>query len=469
MMSYTVMQFIDGWMVTRLGTSAFAAQANGAMIVYMLMALFIGSLSVVNTFVSQHLGAGDPGKCGAYGWAGLWICAGAAVGLAALAPFCSVIFRQMNHEPALLEMEVAYATILLYGGIFTLGARTTAYFFYGAHRPNVVLVAAVVGNSVNVLLNYVLIFGNWGFPALGITGAAIGTVIGSMVEFLIPMSLFLSRSCHEQFSTRTTWRPRAREIRDILRLGWPAGLMQSNEMVCWGIFMTTVVGVFGTAHIAAGWIGLRYLQVSFMPVVGLSFAMTAVVGRQMGRRDPVAAAGRAWLGVRLGMAYMGICAIIFVVFRRPMVELFLSSSIEGGGDAEVVLRVGMQIMICAAVFQLFDAIGIVLIGALRGAGDTVVPGLLTAGLSWVVIVGGGFAMAKLAPDLGAVGPWIAASVYIVILGIVMATRFARGRWREIELVSGDLSIAGESVRGVAFPEDEGLIGPTPAPEPTGSP
>jgi MATE family multidrug resistance protein len=300
----------------------------------------------------------------------------------------------------------------------------------------VVLVSTVASNIVNVALNYALIFGKLGAPAMGVHGAAIATVIAASIEMLIPLALFLSPSYDRDYGTRAAWRWSWTKVREIVRVGWPGGVQQGNEMFCWWLFMAHLVGGFGTTHNTAGWIGLRWMTVGFMPIFGLQQAVTAVVGRQIGRGDLAAANHRAWLGVRVAMTYMGLYALTMVLLREPMVEFFVADT-ETAAARDEIVRVGSWIIVCCAVFQLFDALGIVLMGALRGAGDTVWPGILTMILSWSLILGGGWLFVVLAPGLGGVGPWIAATLYIIALGVGMWLRWRGGRWREIRLVRPD--------------------------------
>lgn len=468
MASYTTMQFVDGLMVSRIGPDPVyvAAQGNGGMLVWFVMAFALGALTVVNTYVAQHLGAGRAREGSAYGWNGLWLAAVSAAGMLPLVPLARPIFTAMGHRGDLLALETPYAQILVYGAVFTLAARGIAHYFYGLHRPGVVMGAALTGNVVNVAGNYVLIFGHLGLPALGVSGAAIGTVIGSAIEFLIPMMVFLSPAMSRRYATRRAWRPSAPHLRDIIRIGWPAGAMLGNEMICWAYLMTYLLGEAGAragdapeVHNAVGWIALRYMHISFMPALGLSIAVTAMVGRCMGMRRPDLAAQRAWLGLGLTMAYMGTCALAFVLFRRPLIRTFIPESMPAQ-QVEQMVAIGSAVMIAAAVFQLFDAIAITIIGALRGAGDTVWPGILTIGLSWACIVGGGHAMMWLYPELGSLGPWLAASAYIVLLGVAVLVRFIRGRWRRIDLVARGRRSAAGADQPMAVPADA-VAGTTP--------
>jgi MATE family multidrug resistance protein len=347
----------------------------------------------------------------------------------------------------LVELEVGYGRILLFGALLTLSGRGVHHFFFGLHRPKVVTVSAIAGNLVNIIGNYVLIFGDeglpaWGLPgvpgvpALGLIGAGIGTVIGTAVEFAIPLAVFLGPKMNRELATRASWRPRLGPIRDLVRLGWPAAVQFGNEIICWALFMTVLVGTFGINHMTAGWIALKYMHLSFMPAVGFSVAVTSLVGKYIGAGEPDVAVARARLGLSLAVGYMSVCGLGFFVFRESLIGAFVGGAVTEVDAAEII-SIGAKLMICAAVFQTVDAFGILYTGALRGAGDTVWPGIMTMIYAWVFIVAGGYAMIVIWPGLESVGPWIAAAVYIIAYGVTMAWRFESGRWRSIELLDPD--------------------------------
>lgn len=465
MTSYTVMQFVDGFMVSQTGAEgdiSVAAQGNGGMTVWLMLSVVLGLVGVINTYVSQNLGAGRPERTSAYAWNGLWISAAMAVLMLPYAGAVPWMYRWLGHTEPLLGLETSYARILCYGALFTLASRALSHFFYGIHRPMIIMVCALVANVLNVLFNTVLIFGRNGIPGdwmlgpllepaaqlgrsldiepMGVTGAALGTVLGASFEFFVPLAYFLSPALNRKFNTRGTWRPSWPHIKDIMRIGWPAGLMFGNEMICWGYLMTGLVPKGGAAagedpvlHNSAGWIALRYMHLSFMPAVGMSIAVTAIVGKCMGMGRPDLASRRAWLGLAVTLAYMAVCALVFVVFREPLVRVFTSDDLDPAKVEELV-RIGASVMIAAAVFQIFDALGITLSGALRGAGDTVWPGVVTIILAWTLIIGLGNLMIAFVPSLGSLGPWIAASAYIIALGLALFWRFLRGAWKSIRLI-----------------------------------
>ena len=448
MTSYTVMGFIDALMVARLGPTEFAAQGNGGIWSFLPISLVFGVLTVVNTFVSQNVGAGRGTETARYGWAGLWL--GIFAWLFLLLPWALLLpglFRLSGHQPALIDLEVEYAWILLLGGVVLLGGKGMSHWFFGYQRPRVITLAALAGNAVNIVANYALVFGDqglpaWGLPgipgmpALGLPGAAIGTVIGTTVELLIPLAVFLGPRVAAETGSRRAWRPDFRAIRDLLRIGWPAAVQFGNEMACWTIFITVLIGSFGTDHMSAGWAVVRYMHLSFMPAVGFSVATTSLVGKWIGAGRPDIAISRMRIALILAVGYMTLCAIGFLSARSSLVSVFIDDNVDPE-TASRIIAIGSGMLIWAALFQTMDAVGIVYTGALRGAGDTVWPGIATALLSWTLLVGLGWFLVVQFPDLSSQGPWIAATTYIVLFGGVMAFRFERGGWRKINLL-GDM-------------------------------
>ena len=451
MTSFTVMQFTDRLMVGQIGKVEIAAQGNAGTWAFAAIATIMGIVTVVNTFVSQHLGAEEPHKGSKYPWNAGWMALGCWVLIIVpcifVVPF---VFQQINPYPAdakLVSLESMYATYMLFGSLFLLVGRGFTQYFLGMHMPKIVTVSTILANTVNVTANYILIFGESGIdgflpgipgtPALGLRGAAIATVIGMFMETIIPFAIFIGPRFNTKYATRAGWKPHLKTIKSIFNIGWPGAIQWGNEIICWAFFMTVFVGHYGTNDMAAGWIALAFLQLSFMPAVGINVAINSIVGKYIGAKKPDTAVSRARVGVAIATVYMTICATIFVVFRYELMEMFINSDQYTSVDREEIVRLGANMLIIVAVFQTVDALGIVYTGALRGAGDTVFPGIVTAIYSWVFIVGGGWVAIEFFPQLGSIGPWIAAAVYIILIGLTMAARFERGGWRSIDLLGQD--------------------------------
>lgn len=452
MTSYTLMQFVDKLMCSRISDDPIwvGSQGNGGLAAWVPISIVMGSLFVINSFVSQNLGAGKPEKTAAYCWNGLWICLAAWVVLIPYGMGLGHIFEWIRTTDGATaeelerlarrdELATGYGQILIYGAGITMCTRAISQFFYGLHKPGVVLMAGLLGNLTNLGLNYCLIYGNFGFPAMELRGAAIATVIGTGVEFLLPFAIFFWK-LNPTHHTRAAWRPSWAHIKDLAKVGWPGGAMFGNEMICWSIFMVYLVGSFGPDHSTAGWIAHQWMTLSFMPAVGISIAVTAVVGKQIGAGKPEEAARRAKLGLLLAMIYMGFCGICFILFRKQMVNAFIDDGTDPA-KAAFLISMGGKFLIATAAFQLGDAIAMVLSGALRGAGDTVWIGVVTVALSWTLIVGGGVALVRFAPQLESVGPWIAAAAYILALATAVGWRFASGKWKSMSLVRKDAPIS----------------------------
>ncbi|MHC4717553.1 MAG: MATE family efflux transporter [Planctomycetota bacterium] len=451
MVGNTVMQFIDGLMVANLvGYDALSAHFVSAILSFLPAAVAMGTLSVVNTFVSQNLGAGRGRRCGQYAWHGLYLAvllALLALPLAAVGPklfagLSALIARWGGQAaaPKELALQTMYFRYMIVGMPLMLMGRSMGQFFFGIHRPWVVMVIILLAVGVNVGANYVLITGAGPFPPLGLEGAAIGTIIAWAFGLVLALGWFLRGEYDRQFRTRSGWRFRVRFCRDILRVGWPAGMHFGLDIMAWSIFNSVLVAYFGPIHKAASAAAVRYMHVSFMPTVGIGIACTALVGRYIGRGRPDLARRRARASVGIAVVYMGLCGVAFWLFRYPLIETFIRWQVGGPGVAhgaavqDEIIRIGSMVLICAAVFQCFDAVGIVFAGALRGAGDTFWPMVITFVMAWTIIVGGGAAMIRWLPQLQSIGPWVAASVYVIILGMVMAWRFECGAWQRIDLL-----------------------------------
>ncbi len=442
MTSYTLMQFVDKLIVSRIGPEPIyvGAQGTGGIAAFIPIAVAMGLITVINTYVSQNLGAGKPERGPAYAWNGMYI---AVLWALLLIPYgvalpwilgtLPQLLTGEARDPELTRLAVTYGRILIFGAGLTMATRALSQFFYGMHRPMVVLVAGVVANIFNLVLCYCLVFGKLGFPQLGIAGSAIGTVVATGVELMIPLFIFLGPEFNAKFGTRRAWRPSWPHIKDLLRIGWPGGVMFGNEMLCWTYFMVFLVGKFGKVHQTAGWIAHQWMTLSFMPAVGLSVAVTATVGKSMGMRRPDMATQRMYTGLKVALCYMGTCGLLFFLLREQMIGLFIEETTPEA-DRALLIRLGSGMLIATACFQLFDAVAMIVNGALRGAGDTIWPGVATMILSWTIIVGGGDLMVRFAPQLESIGPWIAAALYIAALCCAFYARFLSGRWKTMDLV-----------------------------------
>jgi MATE family multidrug resistance protein len=424
MASYTVMQFGDTWMLAVLGVNEPTAAGNAGIFAFSIIGFGWGVLMCVNTLVSQNYGQKDYASCGRYLWQGVWFGLAYSLLVFPMIPLAGKAFSLFGHDPELVKLETSYFTVAVMGIPVKMASTALGQFLLAINRPWVTMFAAMCGAGINFFFNWLLIYGNWGFPAMGVAGAAWATNAAVAVEMLVLLAVVLSARVRGRFNTADV-RPRWSMMKVLLGIGVSSGLQLVADVLAWGLFVIWVMAQFGTAAMAATNFAFRYLSVSFMPAFGVATACTALVGRYIGAGRPDISAKRAHLGFYVTAIYMLTCGAAYVVFRHDLMRLFTS-------DPEV-LKIGAVVMICAGAYQLFDAMYLVYNGALRGAGDTFVPFVATAVLCWSITVLGGYLTAVYLPEVGPIGPWIVGTIYGGVIGVFLLVRFTRGGWRRINL------------------------------------
>ncbi len=424
--SFTIMQFVDRFMVSRLGTDALAAILPAGYVGFLPAAFIIGVMTSINTFVSQSLGRGDKRACSNYCWQAIYMgLAYSVVVVAIMWPAAPAIFRVLGHEPAVAAMEVIYLRIMLYVQVLAVFVWASSQFFMGVHRPVVMMYSAIAGQIVNVTANYVLIFGKFGFPAMGIAGAAWGTFIGIAAGSAIRMAVFLFGDINRSFKSRHSLNIDFAKMKDLLKVGLPAGIGLMVNIALWGVILFAMVGRFGKDALAATSAVLSCVNVSVMPVVGLVTALTAAVGKAIGEGKKDVAIKQTSVCLRIGLVYMGLIGLCLLVFRNGIMAFWSSD--------DTVIAIGIKIFVLAAIYQVFDAATLIYNGSLRGAGDTLWLAAVSAFGAIVVLGAGSLCIIKLFPGLGALGPWIGATLSIITVGLANRWRFKSNRWMRIDL------------------------------------
>jgi MATE family multidrug resistance protein len=424
--SSTIMQFVDRYMVSWLGTEALAAILPAGLASFLPSAFAVGAMASLNTFVSQSLGRVDKKSCSNYFWQTIYI--GLAYFLLVVVvmwPTAPWIFKLMGQPEAVADMEVIYFRIILYAHILAVINWSANQFFMGIHRPSITMYASLCGQIANVVANYVLIFGKLGFPAMGIAGAGWGTFIGIAVAAVINMAVFLSSGMNTAFRTRRTLHLDFSRMYDLLKVGLPAGFGLMVNVALWGMILFALVGRFGTEALAATSAVLSYTSLTVMPVVGIETALAAAVGKTIGAGRKDLSTRQTRVCLRVALIYMGLVGLCFLAFRNALM-VFWSSN-------EEVNKIGVNLLICAAIYQVFHAAHIIYGGALRGAGDTLWLAIISA-VGAVVILGlGGLLIVNLFGELEALGPWIVATISIIAVGLANYWRFKSNRWMKIDL------------------------------------
>ena len=427
-MSFVIMDFVDKVFVSRLGLDNLAAVGSAGIWAYTLGVFFVGIAGCVSTFSAQSIGRGKKENCSRYAWQGIYISIAAGSTVLLMWPLSRPLFEPMGHTPEVLELELTYFRIRVLGFAFVAWQAALAAFFQSIGRPIIPMYAALVGNISNIVLDYVLIFGKFGAPELGIAGAAIATVVSMGLQVALLHAVFLNDEVDREYGSRSAWRFDLVKARDLFAIGWPSGVSGFLDVASWSIFTSFIIGGFGTVQLAAHTAAISFMHLIFIPAMGLSMATTPIVAQWIGRGEIRIAKSRAYTAMRLAIVFMVTVGVTLAVFGPYLMRIFSS-------DPEII-RLGHALLVLAAIFSGFDAITIVLVGALRGAGDT----------RWMMIAlsigawGVSLPLAWLfAHPLGleARGAWIGATIYIILLSGVFFRRFHGEAWRDIRIFSED--------------------------------
>ena len=311
MLSRTAMMFVDSAMVGRLGATELAAVGLAGILTWTLFSFFQGFLGSVNTFVAQRYGAGDRRGITVAAWQGLYLALGSYLIILLLNLFTVPAFALMKPSLEVQRLASIYTQIRLYGGITVFISFGMASFLRGIGDTKTPMRIEIVANLVNLLLDYLLIFGKFGCPRLEVTGAAIATLVAGVVAVICYFAVFLSRKSNRAFQTRSHFHIDSRDLRRILRIGLPMGVHNLMDMGSFTVFVA-LVGRMGDIALAANNAGVTLISTSFMPSVW-NFYGSHDVGWALHRSRSTPICPQEWLhGDKIGgCVYLFRCHCVF--------------------------------------------------------------------------------------------------------------------------------------------------------------
>jgi MATE family multidrug resistance protein len=423
MISQTVMWTVDSAMVGHVGKTELAAVGLGGILVFTLSAFFIGLTSAVNTFVAQSYGAGQPRRCGMYLWQGLYVSIAAAALIYTVRAFAPQIVSMLGPDEPVQPLTTVYIQIRMLSAPFFLIYYTYSHFFRGIGDTKTPLKVLLFAHAVNAVGDYLLIFGKGPFPAMGVEGAAWATALANLVAAVIFFSLTFTRSLREKYGTLDQKRPRMAEIERLFRVGMPVAVHFFLDMGSFLVF-SAYIGRMGTEALAVNQIAIQILALSFMPCQGFAIAATTLMGQYIGAGYPDLAKRSAYTTLKMGLFYAGFIALLCLTIPVQLVKIFNSDP--------VVVELGRLVLYWAALFQAFDAVQFISSGALRGAGDTRVPMWIVLGAAWFLFLPLAYIIGTVLNG-GVVGAWAGATLYIMVIGVMMFLRLRTERWRHIRI------------------------------------
>jgi MATE family multidrug resistance protein len=303
------------------------------------------------------------------------------------------------------------------------------------------MVANVLGNLVNLILDYILIFGKLGFPEMGIAGAAIATVIGSWVSPGIMLALFFSKRYDSRYASRRSVIWDAGQLKRMIRYGGPSGIHLFLDLGSFSLFVL-LLGRQGEAAAIASNMALSINLFALMPMIGLGIASSIMVGQYMGAGRPDWAEKSGWIALKAGMIYTLPLVSSFVLFPEFYINLF--GQHDGVAASQEVFDICRQLLIILVVWGIMDAANFIISGALKGAGDTHFVMYFHTSLAW-----GFFAVGELVLVLvlgaGPIAAWMWCMFYITLIGVGLCLRFKSGRWKTIDILERRTPIEEERI------------------------
>jgi MATE family multidrug resistance protein len=406
------MGFVDTIMVGRLPDSATAigAVSLGTTLFYTIGIFGSGIMLGLDTLVAQAYGAGKLENCHRTLWNSLYL----ALILSPLAMIamlaCVPLFPRFGLAPALVATTVPFLKALIWSTLPLVLYFALRRYLQAMSIVRPVVFTLISANLVNLLGNWVLVYGHLGMRPLGVTGSGWATCVSRvyMVTALALAAVYYDRKRSSGLwhaSRRVEWR----RIRDLLRLGFPAASQLLAEIGAFTL-ATFLVGKLGALWLAGHQIALSVASFTYMVPLGIGSAAAVRVGQAVGRGDVRGAARAGWTALLFGVGFMSCCGLALFFFGHPIARIYTP-------QAEVV-RVGAVLLIVAAVFQLFDGLQVVATGALRGAGNTRTPMLANLIGYWIIgLPLGAFLCFKL--EYGAVGMWTGLCLALIMIGSVL--------------------------------------------------
>ncbi|WP_456387636.1 MATE family efflux transporter [Profundibacter sp.] len=348
---------------------------------------------------------------------GMWISLIYGVAVLPLMWWSGPLLVAMGQDVEISQIAQDYLRITCLGTLPALLVMVLKNFLAGLERAGIVLWITLAAVVLNALVNYALIFGNFGAPELGVTGAAISSLLMQSLSF-VALAVYIIYKLPEHAMFQRFWKLDFEAFAAVFKMGWPIGLTNLSES---GLFTASavMVGWVGTSQLAAHGIALQLTALAFMIQVGFSNAATVRAGQAFGRKDAVNLKRGALVVMAMSALVSLVVVITFLTVPAPLIGAFLAPDDPERG---LIIGIGVSLMAVAALFQFADSAQVVALGLLRGVHDTKVPMLIAAVAYWPLGLSASYILG-FTYGLGAVGVWLGLVVGLAVAGVLMMYRF----------------------------------------------
>ena len=425
----TVMMFTDRLFLSQLSPIHMAASMSGGLTAFMFMTFFMGLTGYATPLVAQYLGSGNEKKCAIVITQAVIISLIAYPIMLSFIPVGHWLFNVFNHDQAQLELSIIYFNILMMGSVIGLVRNSINGFFCGIGKTRIVMISSLITMIVNIIVNYALILGNFGFPSLGIKGAAIGTIIGGVCGLLVVAVGYLTyHRTHQNYNFSKSFRYDAKVMKKLFKFGYPGGLEFFLNLMAFDLAVL-IFHSYGSNVAAAVTIAFNWDLVSFIPLIGVNIGVTSLVGRFMGANKADLAHKTTISGLKLAGLYSVAMILLFTVFPKPLVAMFVAE--QSHNPALSDLAEYMVAMV--ALYVIADGFALVYSGALRGAGDTFWTMVISVAFHWLFVVEAVIMITifNLPPKIS----WAVFVLTVPTIAISFYFRYRSGKWREVKVIS----------------------------------
>ncbi len=428
MAAQVAMQFADRMFLAWYSPQALGACVPAGMLAMTFGALFVGLAGYTGVFVSQFNAKHKKAAVTISLWQGLLLAFISSFILAALTPAGRALIYAFNHAPDIRTLELTYFTILnLFSGIAIINNALSG-FFNGRGKTKIPMYVALAGNAINIVLDYVLIFGKLGLPPMGIVGAAWATILGgaSMTVFLSALLVMPKiRRTFRIFRLAGFYKP---IFVRMLRFGLPNGFGILMDVISFTLF-TFMVGNIDSISLQASNIVMSMQPVVFMVIIGLGAGIQILVSKYQGLKRPDLSVQVVKNSCKLGYAYAGSVALLFFFGTPFFLHLFIPAGTENGA---LLAATTWPLMKLVSIFVLGDATYLIFGATLRGAGDTRFFMKVMILCAWGLLIPGSWLMVyKLHASVSWVWAWL--TFYAWLTAVFMVVRFVRGKWKNLRV------------------------------------
>jgi MATE family multidrug resistance protein len=415
-LGWVAMGIVDTIMVGSLGPAAIGAVALGNAVNYTPALFGIGLLLGLDTLVAQAYGRKDHDECHRWLAQGVYLACIITPPLMLLIYLASFGFAPFEITPEVAAPAASYLRILNWGTLPLLLYAGTRRYLQGVGNVRVITLSYVAANLLNWFGNWALIYGKLGFPALGVNGSAISTLVARIFMAAAMLGFAWRYERKRRHPLFRHWAgPQLAKLRELARLGVPAAGQILLEVGAWSL-ATLSAGWLTPVALATHQIALNYASLTYMVPLGISAAAAVSVGHAVGAGDGAKARRAGWLALGLGTSFMLLAGVVFLVAPGPLIALYTR-------DPQV-MAVGPSLLGLAAAFQIFDGIQTVSTGALRGLGETRVPMLAHLVGYWVLGLPLGLSLCFLL-HWGIYGLWIGLLLALFIIAATLLSRWQR--------------------------------------------